>query len=274
MLPAVLAAARGGLFFKNALPEQPAQRDPSSCATAPHQTPPFAAICPGPIADLSLFCRACRQGGNSRRPFLSCHVQLANRPHRYSTTHREPRLRIVSADPATHPDALADVRDALKAVRALRGGDAEFFSGVFSRLESATGAVKASQQARDRQLHELRQQQQLWEQERTVLEHELEAVRNRVAELSETVARQKRDAESQQQQWSGELKRMRRSLQEVVLRLAERAQETADPAVRNVTRSPDTSKVGAIADPVLDSVMAQFEILQNDVARRRKPPAS
>jgi chromosome segregation ATPase len=180
----------------------------------------------------------------------------------------------VSADPATHPDALADVRDALKAVRALRGGDAEFFSGVFSRLESATGAVKASQQARDRQLHELRQQQQLWEQERTVLEHELEAVRNRVAELSETVARQKRDAESQQQQWSGELKRMRRSLQEVVLRLAERAQETADPAVRNVTRSPDTSKVGAIADPVLDSVMAQFEILQNDVARRRKPPAS
>jgi chromosome segregation ATPase len=175
----------------------------------------------------------------------------------------------VSADPATHLDALGHVRDAIGTVRAVHGEYAEFFSGVFARLESVSGAVKVRQQASERELDELRQKQHLWEQERAVLEHELEAVRNRAAELSSALAQQRRDAELQQNQWAAELKGMRKALQQVAHRLAERGEKAPEAASPGADRPPGTSKVDDVSDPVLNSVMAQFEILQNDVARRR-----
>ena len=175
----------------------------------------------------------------------------------------------MSADSTIPLEGLSDVREALGTVRTIYGECAEFFSGVFSRLESVSDAMKARELARDRQLGEFKRQQQLWDQERTILEHELETVRNRAAELSESLAQQKRDAEMQQNQWAAEFKRMREMLQEMACRMAEGGVETAAPApTENRSHGHPSGSDGA--DPVLNSVMAQFQILQSDAARRRK----
>ncbi len=176
----------------------------------------------------------------------------------------------MSADPVTYLESVDGARDALKAVRAVRGQYAEFFAGVFSRLESGSEKVRKRQRACDRQLEELRRQGQLWRQERAALEQELEAVRNRAAELSEALNRQKRDGEEQQRQWSEELKRMRCMLQEVLYRVTERPEEPACPAPTGPTPQPAASGAQNVVDPMQDSIMAQFEILQNDAAQRHK----
>ncbi|MDZ7618598.1 MAG: hypothetical protein U1E05_16460 [Patescibacteria group bacterium] len=169
------------------------------------------------------------------------------------------------ADPAIQLDHLGEVRDALAAVCAVHDEYGEFFAGVFSRLESMSDVVRA----RDQQIEELQQQQRLWEQERSALERELEAVRNRAAEMNETITQQKRDAENQQNQWSGELKRVRKALQRMAERGARRDENTFEPSAELVAPRSLASVAAPGPDPVLDSVMAQFEVLRKDVARRR-----
>ncbi|OHB70407.1 MAG: hypothetical protein A2V70_16705 [Planctomycetes bacterium RBG_13_63_9] len=118
----------------------------------------------------------------------------------------------------------------------------------------------------------MEQQQSLLEQERRMLESELETVRNRAAEMAESLADQKRLSAQQQSQWADELKRMRRLLESMSVRLAEA--EIAQSNARSEPRGPASGgSDGHVAseedDAALDSVVAQFEILQKDLARRR-----
>jgi hypothetical protein len=119
----------------------------------------------------------------------------------------------------------------------------------------------------------LESQRAEWQQERAVLETELEVVRNRVAELSEALADEKRSVAEERAGWSDELKRMRRLLERLPGRQIEPGaapvSEPPRPATGEspVESSPPRSPGG---DPVLDSVAAQFEMLQKDLARRRK----
>ncbi len=169
------------------------------------------------------------------------------------------------ADSAVQPDYLIDVRNALGAVCAVHDDYAEFFDGVFSRLESMSDVVHS----REEELKNLRQQQQQWEQERSALERELEVVRNRAAEMSEMLVQQKRDAEQQQSQWVGELKRLRKALQEMAHRMDDRDNDREEISYAETNATPAPVHAAAAPDPVLDSVMAQFEVLRKDVARRR-----
>lgn len=173
-------------------------------------------------------------------------------------------------DPAVQLDRLGEVRNALGAIRAAHGEYADFFSGVFSRLESMSDVVTA----RDRQIEELQQQRQLWEQERSALERELEAVRNRTAEMSDAMVQQKHDAELRQSEWSGELKRMRKALQQMAHRPAKCNEEVAEPPSVVANSRSFGVNVNSAPDPILDSVMAQFEVLRKDVARRRETHGS
>jgi predicted nucleic acid-binding Zn-ribbon protein len=100
-----------------------------------------------------------------------------------------------------------------------------------------------------------RKQRDAWDQERARLESELEAARHRAEEMVEALAEQKRHVTQQQAEWAGELKRMRSLLESVSARVASDAGRPGGTAVVN--------------DPVLDSVVAQFEMLQKDVARQR-----
>jgi chromosome segregation ATPase len=131
------------------------------------------------------------------------------------------------------------------------------------------------------QLRRLERQQGMLEQEKQLLESELESVRNRAVEMASTLAEQKREAAQQQNQWADELKRMRRLLEDMSHRLAgavpaatASAAPSAAPPPAAAAIAPNAATVaGKTAssgeDPVLESVLAQFEMLQRDLARRR-----
>ncbi len=108
------------------------------------------------------------------------------------------------------------------------------------------------------QLHEM-------ERECVDLENDLEQVRNRAAEMAETAEKEKRMASQERVEWAGELKEMRRLLEHQST-LAEQRQAAPLSVPEHVT----SAAAAAVSDPVLDSVMAQFEMLQKDRGRRRK----
>jgi DNA repair exonuclease SbcCD ATPase subunit len=106
--------------------------------------------------------------------------------------------------------------------------------------------------------------------QQAVLETELEAVRNRAAEMTETLAQRDRQLTEERAQWAEELKRMRRLLETVAER-QERQPAEAPPPASNGSRTRDEKPAGDHnSDPVLESVMAQFEMLQKDLQRRKK----
>jgi DNA repair exonuclease SbcCD ATPase subunit len=132
------------------------------------------------------------------------------------------------------------------------------------------------------------------EHERAALEEELETVRQRCEELAGTVAEQKRQIAEERAEWTAEFRQLRKILDKQSQLLAQRmdhhaqaplavvpaAVACAAPNGSNGTNSNGSNGAsvsnganvpaarGAI-DPVLGSVMNQFQLLQKDAARRR-----
>ncbi len=111
------------------------------------------------------------------------------------------------------------------------------------------------------------------QQERAALEAELELVRNRAAELNETVSLQQREIAEQKTELSHELQQLRRLVEKQADLIADQVTD-ADRSVRTV-REATVQSVEAPPpnDPVVNSVMAQFAKLQKDVAQRRRRKA-
>lgn len=144
----------------------------------------------------------------------------------------------------------------------------------------------AAQRLRE-QLEAAQAEREALEDERAMMENELELLRARAAELAEQLASQRRDGADQQRQWSDELRAMRGVLQGLSQQVAQAVEKGAStpiaaaPAGTPVTGTTPSAAVGESAssppaggaDPVLDSVMAQFEMLQKDLARRRSSRA-
>ncbi|MGA2798782.1 MAG: hypothetical protein ABSE63_14470, partial [Thermoguttaceae bacterium] len=107
----------------------------------------------------------------------------------------------------------------------------------------------------------MEQQQSLLETERAAMEQELASVGNKTAEIAELLAEQKRMSDPQQGQWAEEMRQMRALLENLTRQITEnKRQVESSPAVK------PQSGVAAVAsgDPVLESVLAQFEVLQQD----------
>jgi septal ring factor EnvC (AmiA/AmiB activator) len=189
------------------------------------------------------------------------------------------RSASVSADVLEHSAGLSCLRGALAEIHASHRDCEQFFAEVFEQFDLLSGELGARAQQvaqsalQDRrqesaadsrraqlqeQIQQMTRQQALLEQERTQLESELEAVRNRAAETAELLAEQKRLSVQQQSVWADELKRLAEVLPAAD---APRPEAGRKGAVQHVPK--------AAADPALDSVVAQFEILQKDLARRR-----
>ena len=126
------------------------------------------------------------------------------------------------------------------------------------------------------------------ERERVELESELETVRQRCEELSATVAEQKRQLTDERAEWTAEFRQLRKILDKQSQLLAQRVETVpgaAAPAptitVSHLAAAPTAQPVAAAApqqhaggiDPVLGSVMNQFQMLQKDAARRRQQHA-
>lgn len=112
--------------------------------------------------------------------------------------------------------------------------------------------------------------------ERLELEMELDLLRARAAELQEAVQQQKLEISGQRTEISAELHELRRLAELQAKLFAER--EAAAPVAVASPPLPTASPVAIAApgeaqpgaDPVVNSVMAQFAKLQKDVAQRRK----
>ena len=117
------------------------------------------------------------------------------------------------------------------------------------------------------------------EQERSELEEELETVRQRCEELAETVAEQKRQIAEERAAWTAEFRQLRKVLDQQSQILAQRVEHNHSAPVAATCGSGNGAAVPAAAaaraeiDPVLGSVMSQFQLLQKDAARRRAQQA-
>jgi predicted nucleic acid-binding Zn-ribbon protein len=112
------------------------------------------------------------------------------------------------------------------------------------------------------------------EHERVILEEELETVRQRCEELSETVAEQKRQIAEERAEWTAEFRQLRKILDKQSQILAQRVEHHHGAQLNVVPAAPVfTANTAAVpdrgVDPVLGSVMSQFQHLQKDAARRR-----
>lgn len=160
-------------------------------------------------------------------------------------------------------DDLAAARSEFQTVR----GEIARHSDELTAARSQTAATSEEAEAGIKEkIREMEQQKSLLEKERAVMEKELESVRSRAAEMAELNAEQRRLVAPLQSKWSEDLQQMRMMLESLTRQIEEskRAIETS-PAER------PASGVGAVAmtDPVLESVMAQFEVLQQDRFCRR-----
>ena len=157
------------------------------------------------------------------------------------------------------------------AIESLNGQFAQQFLALHERIQALQQDPPEAQE-----LDALRQ-------ERLELETELELVRARSAELQETVSRQKRELAAQRAEVNEELKELRTLIAEQGELFAHHEPGASEPAVHHEPAaekhsSPAASGPVAVhehplakpADPVVNSVMAQFAKLQRDIAQRRK----
>lgn len=144
------------------------------------------------------------------------------------------------------------------------------------------------------------------ESDRSALEEELESVRERAVGMAQTLADQKRQMAEEHAEWAAELRQLRRILDKQAAWISQHAEMGATwdangapysaagtdgyalPSVpvnghqANVGPAPvsrphpsyfPAASPGAAtrqADPVMGSILSQFELLQKDVARRRE----
>jgi predicted nucleic acid-binding Zn-ribbon protein len=106
------------------------------------------------------------------------------------------------------------------------------------------------------------------EHDRSSLEEELETVRRRCEELSDTVTEQKRQIAEERAEWTAEFRQLRKILDKQSQILAQRVEHGPIPPLTVVPAAPTAASDVAI-DPVLGSVVSQFQLLQKDAARRR-----
>jgi hypothetical protein len=124
----------------------------------------------------------------------------------------------------------------------------------------------------DDRLLQLQEERAQFDQERMLLEAELEAVRGRAAEMAETLAEERRQTAQERAQWTQELKQMRRLMEMLSAQRFVPATPGEPHAMHVEPPEPVTAAVGG-GDPILNSVVAQFEMLQKDRARRKKGSA-
>lgn len=114
----------------------------------------------------------------------------------------------------------------------------------------------------------MRERQSELEAERAGLEAELESVRKRVATLAEEAAYEKKCMAEERAEWSGELRQLRRALEKQLELLADHPASGGAHVRPEPTRGPSEAAAddNAATDPLIESIMAQFDQLQKDLS--------
>jgi chromosome segregation ATPase len=138
------------------------------------------------------------------------------------------------------------------------------------RREETKTDQPAANEEREAQIRRLEKERDELVQQQRLLAAELDTVRSRAAEMAERLAHEESRMAAERARWGDELKRMRQVIESLARQQAEQPLSATRPAA-----AAETTPAGRPpqADPVLGSVMAQFEMLQRDVAERRKKTA-
>jgi chromosome segregation ATPase len=219
------------------------------------------------------------------------HEALAQRAAQFEFERDELRrqlqaqLELAQAAVAAEDDE-APLAALLEEITSLRNHVLETRTDLSAAIErnAQVPALVASENGVDRaaseQLAELAQ-------EKAELENELELVRTRAAELHETVAEQKNQLREERSVTTTELKELRRLVEQQAELLAQLEppenvrnsmpaprisipSKAPAPSTTNTVAASAAAEEAEPADPVVNSVMAQFAKLQKDVAQRRK----
>jgi chromosome segregation ATPase len=178
-------------------------------------------------------------------------------------------LETVEQERASLRSALEETRERAAELARVAGELNEARRGIEEARASAEAVASRGDGELRQQLAELQRDRENLYHERAALEAELESVRNRAAEMAEALAEQKHEISEERAQWTEELKRLRRVLESLS---SQRTQQpfVAEPHPPAVPGAPVAGRTATGSDPVLESVMAQFEMLQRDLARRRQ----
>lgn len=171
----------------------------------------------------------------------------------------------------TQLEAVAGWGGQLSAACAQLQGLGRQLTAIEQQVRSAAqGAEQSARKGQlEKQLSDLARRHEALRQERAELEAELEALRVRAAELSEELREQKQRTCRLETEWAAELRRMRRALEISVWESNEQAPAAGQARTKLGPSAGARPKSEEEHDPVLDSVMAQFELIQRDMARRR-----
>jgi len=189
-------------------------------------------------------------------------------------------LRTALEATETHGQRLAQMTDELSQARAELAGARQEIERLRGDLDKAPSPAVPDEKLQERLQQAERERDQI-DRERVVLETELDTVRHRAAEMTETLADQRREIGEERKQWALELKRMRSLLEALSKRPTVLPAAASGPPQSAVDvnkaappAAPATVSASAAGpDPVLESVAAQFEMLQKDVVRRRETTA-
>lgn len=231
----------------------------------------------------------------SRRPVRSdaeIAAEMAALAKKLSEVERERAISDQALNAAR--EQMARLVDTTAELAAVRGELAEARSQLLARSAAQPDAADIERQLAHR------------DRERELLETELETVRRRVVELAEAAATEKRQMAAERAEWSDEIKQLRKTIERQIPASGAAAAHSAAPphdAVPVYAMTPVQSAVAARhaavahaplpppitpqaapaaaprpvaaavlasdGDPLLDSVVAQFDLLQKDLARRR-----
>ncbi len=133
-----------------------------------------------------------------------------------------------------------------------------FIAGMFDQLEvlgARLGQPRAKSPTRlenelQQRLRAMAQSQSTMEQQRVVLEAELQSLRSRAAEMAETIQTQKQQIQEQQDHWGRELQRMGRLQEGIAQRVSdsgEGGRSTCDLPHVSSSREMDQSPTPAAA---------------------------
>lgn len=201
------------------------------------------------------------------------------------------RSRSVSVRTATAEAGVAVAEPLVEELRRQQTSLAENQQTIAKQMQQlATLAERVDRAARE--LAEMRRHEDDQCRERAELEAQLELVRQRAVEMSAALEAEQAKAARQQALWGEELQRIRRAVEQRSVFIAEptaarppaatpRAAAPEGPSTNVLAPSRHGSELASASggpsaplttdggDPVLDSVLAQFEMLQKDIARRR-----
>jgi chromosome segregation ATPase len=172
-------------------------------------------------------------------------------------------------DPQAHAAAMEDLRAQVAALEKQRDtmerelsddrGQINHLADAARELADLRAAQLEGKGVSEQEAAGLRQDLARLDKERAVLEVELETVRRRLAEMADAATAEKARMAEERAKWMDEIKQWRPML--------ERLANAVPPP--GAAPAPPPAATANDGDPMLESIMSQFDLLQKEIARRR-----